>query len=301
MKKILLTGSNGFIGKNIKESFLSKKYEIVCPGSKELNLLDKHCVEEFFVSHPFFDVVLHSAAKPGHRNAKDPNNLFFCNMKMFENLIKFEKHFDKFINFGSGAVYDTEKEIKDAEEIAMFESPGNKEHDFCKYLQGKRIESMNLEKKRNKFIDLNIFGIFGKYEDWEIRFISNAICKIVFNMPITIKQNRVFSYIYVEDLFGILEYFIENDAKFSSYNVVSDEKYSLLELAEIIKKVSNKNVPIKIAKNGMGFEYSGLNARLKKEIKNLNFTKVEESIFRLYNYYIQKKDTIDKSLLLEDK
>ena len=35
-KTILLTGSNGFIGKNIKESFLSERYRLLTPSSKEL-------------------------------------------------------------------------------------------------------------------------------------------------------------------------------------------------------------------------------------------------------------------------
>ena len=81
-KKILLTGGNGFIGKNIQESFLADKYDIYAPRSFELNLADTTSVDDFFRTRKF-DVVLHAAVKPGHRNAKDPTNLFYTNIRMF--------------------------------------------------------------------------------------------------------------------------------------------------------------------------------------------------------------------------
>ena len=82
-KKILLTGGNGFIGKNIRESFLAEKYEITAPRSYELNLADTQAVDAYFAAHEF-DAVIHAATKPGHRNAKDPTNLFYTNVRMFE-------------------------------------------------------------------------------------------------------------------------------------------------------------------------------------------------------------------------
>ena len=76
MKKILLTGSGGFIGKNILESYLSKQYVICAPRSKELDLLDTEAVDSYFKDKNF-DAVIHGALKPGHRNAKDPSGIFY--------------------------------------------------------------------------------------------------------------------------------------------------------------------------------------------------------------------------------
>ena len=44
--KILVTGSNGFIGANIKE-FFQKKYDIYSPKRESLNLLDFANVENY--------------------------------------------------------------------------------------------------------------------------------------------------------------------------------------------------------------------------------------------------------------
>jgi GDP-L-fucose synthase len=47
MKMILLTGGSGFIGRNIKESYLAGKYDITAPRSAELNLIDADSVDKF--------------------------------------------------------------------------------------------------------------------------------------------------------------------------------------------------------------------------------------------------------------
>lgn len=293
-KKILLTGGNGFIGKNIQESFLGEKYEIIAPRSFELNLFDENAVDEYF-RDKYFDVVIHSAVKPGHRNAKDLSSLCESNLTMFENLVNNKTKFAKFINLGSGAIYDTTKDITDAQEEDRFKNKGTKEHDLCKYIIGKQIEELD------NFVDLNIFGIFGKYEDWEIRFISNAICKSLFDLPITLRQNRRFSYLYIDDLMPILELFIENKCNYKSYNIVPDKHVALLELAQIVKKISTKDIEIKVAQDGFGLDYTGDNSRLKKEFAQLKFTDIEQSVLALYNYYRDNLSILDKNSLLEDK
>ena len=172
-KQILLTGGSGFIGRNIRESYLSQKYDIVAPSHKEMDVADTKSVDDFF-AHQSFDVVLHTAVKPGHRAAVDTQNLFYTNVRMFENLERHRDKFGKFINFGSGAVYDTSRDISDVSEEDIYENMGADDHGFTKYVVHKQIDNLP------NFYDLNIFGIFGKYEDYSIRFISNAIAKSLF-------------------------------------------------------------------------------------------------------------------------
>ncbi len=294
MKKILLTGGRGFIGKNIKESYLDEKYEIFAPTSSDLNLIDTKQVDEF-LENKSFDVVLHTAVKPSHRNSKDLNNIFYSNLKMFQNLERHKAKFGKVINFGSGAIYDAAKNNFKVKEEEIFKNLGSDDHSFCKYVVAKQI--CNLD----NFVDLNIFGIFGKYEDWEIRFISNAICKSIYGLPITLRQNRRFSYLFIDDLMEILEFFIENDVKYKTYNIVPDESVELLELALKIKKISKKDIEIKVAKEGYGLDYTGDNTRLHEEMSNLKFTSINDAISSLYEYYNNRKEIIDKNLLLSDK
>jgi GDP-L-fucose synthase len=294
MKKILLTGGSGFIGKNILESFLSKKYQIFAPKRAELDLLDDDSVAKFFKKNQF-DVVIHSACKPGHRNAKDLSGIFYSNCRMFFNLQKYSDCFERFINIGSGAIYDMRHyQPKMKEEYFGKFIPAD-EHGFSKYVVEKYIE------KHGGIVDLRVFGIFGKYEDYAIRFISNAICKTIFDLPITIKQNRKFDYIYVDDLMPVLEFFIEKDVVYKAYNVTPDFAVELLQIAQTVKEISQKDVEIKILQTGMGLEYSGDNSRLKKEMENFEFKEIKLSIEELYRWYMCNRQTINKDFLLIDK
>lgn len=294
MKKILLTGGNGFIGKNILQSSLAEKYAITAPRSFELNLADTAAVDAYFAHH-WFDVVLHAATKPGHRNAKDPTNLFYTNLRMFENLERHKDRFGKLINFGSGAVYDVAADNRLVKETQIGVRMGADDHSFCKYVVHKQIEHLD------NFVDLNIFGIFGPHEEWQIRFISNAICKTLFGLPITLRQNRRFSYLYVRDLMPVLEYFIENPAKYKSYNVTPDEETELLQAARLVEKISSSSAGIQVAKDGYGLNYSGDNTRIKEEIPGLTFTPLEKAVRELYEWYAGHKDRLDRELLLRDK
>lgn len=292
MKKILLTGGTGFIGRNLKESYLKDKYELYAPTRAELNTADTASVDAYFQKHEF-DVVLHGAVKPGHRNAPDHSQLFYTNVRMFENIARHSDRFGKFINFGSGAVYDASQNNSGVTEEQLFTHLGADEHSFCKYVVAKRIESLP------RFIDLNIFGIFGKYEDYAIRFISNAICKSLFGLPITLRQNRRFSYLDVDDLPAILESFIEKDVEFSSYNVVPD---GFAELRSIAEYVASKNgSEVLVASEGYGLDYYGSNARLRKEFPDVKFTPIMESIDRLYDWYEANKDSLNSEVLRSDR
>ena len=93
-KTILLTGGSGFIGRNIHESFLVDKYNVLSPSSLELNVADEKSVADYLHKHTV-DVVIHAAVKPSHRNAKDFSNIFYINTRMFFNLERYKEYFEK--------------------------------------------------------------------------------------------------------------------------------------------------------------------------------------------------------------
>ena len=292
--KVLLTGGSGFIGRNIRESFLAEKYEILSPSSKELNLADTESVDSFFRQNSV-DCVIHAAVKPSHRNAKDFSNLFYTNTRMFFNLERHKDEYQKMLVLGSGAIYDMGHYRPKMKEEEWTDYIPVDEHGYCKYVCEKVIEhSQNI-------FDLRIFGIFGKYEDYAIRFISNAICKTLFDLPITIKQNRLFDYLYVNDLMPILDWFIENSPRKKSYNLTPDSAISLYDLATIVREISQKDLPILIKNEGLGLEYSGDNALLKSEYTSFCFAPLHTAIQELYDWYKERKQLIQRDLLLVDK
>lgn len=290
---IFLTGGSGFIGKNIIE-MLGERYDILAPGSRELDLSNEVAVESFFRKNDI-DIVVHSAVRPGHRNAKDPSNQLYLNTRMFFNIIRNSDRFKRLISLGSGAVYDVRNPmVKVTEDYFDTHVPAD-EHGFSKYIIAKHME------KLDNAVKLRVFGVFGKYEDYTIRFITNAICKTLCDLPITIRQNRRFDYLYIDDLMPVLEHFIHNPARQSAYNVTPDKAVDLYTIAELVRARSGKELPIVVSEPGMGTEYSGDNGRLRAEIPELNFTPLVEAIDRLYGWYEEHRESIDRGMLLTDK
>ena len=290
---VLITGGSGFIGRNLCEQ-LSSFYDILAPSHSELDLLDENNTRKYFQKNNI-NIVVHAAVHPGHRNAKDPTNLFYRNTRMFFNIIRNNDKFKKIIFLSSGAIYDMRYYKPKMKEDYFDVHVPIDEHGYSKYVCAKHIELID------NAVELRLFGVFGKYEDWGIRFISNAICKALFDLPITIKQNRRFDYIYIDDLVKIIKYFIENEVRYKAYNVTPDDAIELKILAEKIIKISGKELEIKIAKPGMGIEYSGDNSRLLGELPNYEFTDIDIAIQHLYLWYKKNVNLIKRDSLLLDK
>ena len=294
MKKILITGGSGFIGRNILESYLKDKYELIAPRRAELNCFDDDSVAAYFATHQF-DVVIHAAARPGHRNAGDTAGLLLTNSRMMANLLQYQDRWGKLLNMGSGAVYDMRHYQPKMKESYFGTHIPLDEHGYNKYMFGKLLPGLS------HVYDFRIFGLFGRYEDYAIRFISNAICKAIFGLPVTLRQNRKFDYLYINDLMPILEYFIENGPPDKAFNITPDSSVSLLEIAQLIVGIAGKPLPVVVAEEGMGMEYSGDNSLLKKEMGSITFTPLESAVRELYGWYSQNITSLDKTLLLADK
>jgi GDP-L-fucose synthase len=290
---VLLTGGSGFIGRNILE-LMGDRYNLIAPSHRELDLLQENQVEGFLRDNRI-DVVVHSAVKPAHRNAKDFTNIFYSDARMFFNLCRCASRYEKMIVLSSGATYDIRCSLEKVTEDFYDRSVPADEHGFFRYVSAKYIEAAS------NIIELRIFSIFGKHEDYAIRFISNAICKALFDLPITLKQNRLFDYLYVDDFMPILDFFIQNRPRHKAYNVTPDHAIELHTLAEKIRSVSGKDLPIVVGQQGMGLAYSGDNSRLRTEMTGLRLTPIDDALKALYHWYDTNRHLINREFLLVDK
>lgn len=294
MMKILVTGASGFIGRNIVEQ-LGGRYTILAPLHSELELLDEVAVRDFLRRQAPVDAVIHAAVRPGHRNTQDPSQQLYMNTRMFVNLMRCQQYFTKFIFLSSGIVYDMRfYQPKMKEEYFDTHVPMD-EGGLSKYVAAKFIQ------QAEGVVELRLFGVFGTYEDYAIRFISNAICKALYGLPITLKQNRRFDYLFIDDLIPVLEHFILQPPLHRAYNVTPDSAIELRVLAEQVRRVSGKDIPITVAQEGMGAEYSGDNQRLRHQMPQLRFTAIDQAIRQLYEWYAAHKAGINRELLLYDK
>ena len=293
MKKVLLTGGSGFIGKNIIEYFSdSIEYEIIAPTSKELNIIDEEAVTKYLTEN-YFDIVLNFAVYgDGVDKSKDGTKMLEYNLRMFLNFEKNSHLFGKMYYAGSGAEYDKRYDICNVkEEDEGYRIPVD-QYGLMRYTIDRII------RKSSNIYGLKIFGIYGKYEPWNRRFISNCCCKVIKNLPISIRQNVYFDYIWIGDFLKILECLMAITPKEHVYNVTTGLRIDLVTLANLVLEVSGKTVPIYICKEGLGNEYTSDNSRLLKELGEISFTPVKAAIENLYQWYIENEEIIDIYQLL---
>lgn len=294
MKKILILGSNGFIGKNLKEYLLQSdvEYKLFLPSRLELDLLDEKAVESY-LSSTYFDVIINAAVcNPVRGNDISKKSEIEQDLRMYFNLKKYNNLYGKMLYFGSGAEFDKSKNIISVSEDEFLNDIPHTQYGFAKYIIGKDIENSD------NIYNLRIFGLFGKYENWKTTFISGACCKALKGLPITIRQNVYFDYLYIDDFCKIVEWFVNNIPRYHTYNITSGEKIDLVTIAEIINKLSDMEVPVYVCKEGLANEYTANNARILKEsgiiLKGISVSNIRD----LLNYYRKNIDKIDMYSLL---
>lgn len=278
--RILLTGSGGFIGKNLK-SYLKDKYELLTPRSYELDLINTDAVAKYFKENDI-DFVIHCGSVGGARGVQDRDTTIEDNLAMVDNILANKKTATRVILFGSGAMYDKSRNLHKVKESQIGEIIPNDLYGKSKLLIAEKI------KNRKDVLMLNIFACYG-YGEKESRFPSYAIYKAIQGEDILINQNANFDYLFVEDMTKIVEHFIITEPKNNIINITPSKSSSLKEIAEIVQSYSQKNINIKILNEGMNFEYTGDNTLLLNNFENLKFTSLEVGLKSLFNYIVSSR------------
>ncbi len=291
--RVMITGARGFIGRHLVAA-LGARHEVLAPVRPELDLLDGQAVRRYLQAHPV-DVVVHAATTPGHRNAPPVADLYERNLRMFSHLAECGDHWARMIVLGSGSEYDMTRPLERVCETSAGErlpaDPSGRS----------KLEISQRCAADARFTVLRLFGVFGPHEDWEIRFISNAICKALHRLPITLRQDRRFHYLWVEDLAPIVERMMARTPRHAAYNVTPDEAWGLRALAERVRERTGTNVPVQVATPGEGLAYTGANDRLRAEWPDLRFTPIGEAVDRLIAWYERHHAEIDPDRLRHDK
>lgn len=275
IKNILITGSGGFIGKNLNK-FFNDKYNLLTPRSYELDCVDEKEVKKYFKKNKI-DFILHCASVGGVRGVEDKPETLDENVRMVENLLKYKNDDTGMILFSSGAMYDKSKPIQKVKE---------KDIENCNPsdLYGKsKKKIVELVKNRTDVTCLVIFACYG-YGEKESRFPTYAISQNLRQKPIEINQNVVFDYLFIEDLCKIVEHFMNNKPKENVINATPSESINLKNIAQIVNDISDYKSEIEIKNQELGNEYTGDNSRLLAEIPNFKFTKMEDGLKLLYGY-----------------
>ena len=294
--RVLLTGGSGFIGRHVKER-LSLDHEVLAPTHVELDLSNATAVGTWLRDHPV-DAVVHTAVKPGHRNAPDQTDLVGDNLRQFFSLVRCRAGFGRFVVLTSGAVYGVQRPLVGVTENELGDEVPTDDHGFSKY-----VEALWLAGDPDA-VELRPFGVYGPGEDYAIRFISNACCKALLGMPVTLRRDRLFSYVWVEDLAALVGRALDTGGSGlgpGSYNVTPEKPIGLRALAELVIATAGANVPVVVADPVPGPEYSGDGSKLASVDPSFPLTAPAQGIEKLLDWYTARRDRIERTVLEVDR
>jgi len=251
--KILITGGNGYVAKSLTAA-LRNTYEVYAITRAEFDLTDGEATIQWFKGK-HFDVVIHCAITGGSRLKGDTFKDMDRNLCMYYNLLQCQSHYNKFIQFGSGA------------ELLQKDTP----YGLSKHV----IRQSMLEK--NRFYNIRIFGVFDENE-WETRLIKTCIKKYINNESMEIHQNKYMDFFYMEDLVSLVEFYILNNNLPKEIDCTYYESKTLYHITDIINHLNGHQVEIKLNNSGIGTEYIGKFTDL-----GINYIGLEQGIIETYN------------------
>lgn len=305
MKKILITGSKGMVGRNITEFHKSKEYELLTPSSKELNLLDRFCVDKYLQSNKP-DIVIHCAGIVGgiQANMSNPVKFLVENTQMGLNIIMGAKDtgIKHFINMSSSCMYPRDAINPLGEELILKGElePTNEGYAIAKVTSTRLCEYINKEDESFQYKTIIPCNLYGKYDKFDPKHshMLPAVIKKIYEAKVN-SQNTLDiwgdgearrEFMYVEDLADFTYYAIENFEKMpQNINVGLGQDYTINEYYKSICSV--------IGFNGK-FVHDltkpvGMKQKLIDDTKLQNFgwkykTSLEDGIKQTYEYYLNE-------------
>lgn len=250
--KILLTGSNGLVGKNVLEHAKAIEHEILSPSSHELNLLDRESINHYLDRHkPQF--VIHCAGKVGgiQANMQDMQGFLTSNLMMGINLVESCKahQVPQLLNLGSSCIYpkDIGSNIKEEDLLTGPLEPTNEGYAISKIAVLKLCEYISSKDEGFQYKTMIPCNIYGRHDHFNSEK-SHMIPAVIMRMHKAVEENIGYlelwgdgkarrEFMYAEDLADAIFFSVDNFHRLpQNFNAGLGYDYSILDYYQQIAK-----------------------------------------------------------------
>ncbi len=299
MPKVLITGGNGFLGRNIIPELLDGGFDITnlslhpVKNPKIKNIIFDAFKDDIseLLKNMDFDFVIHLAAYASPKLADDLSKTMELNVVMTEKLLKIASNFSSmkaFLFFSSATTYSDEAERPLKEDSAQ------KPHEGDNYA----LSKIEAEKVCIKYISkglpvkiLRLTNCFGPYQAWQTKpnLIPQIIKDAILEKKITILNgSHTRDFLYSKDLARIISLTLVGNNDFNILNVASGELHEVGMIAKFISK--QLNVPLEDQKKEINRskDLTLDTNRFQKIFPNFIFTPIEKALKETLDFYISE-------------
>ncbi len=304
LKKILLTGSSGMLGKNILDNPDFSKYHFLTPTRSELNLEKYDDVYSYMNMHnPEF--VIHTAARVGGiaANINNPIQFLIENVDISRNVILAAKNsgIKKLLNIGSSCMYPKNIDgfLGESDILTGALEPTNEGYALSKIFSLKLCEYINRED--NSFLYKTIIpcNLYGKYDNFDLE-TSHLLPAIIVKLHKSLlhKNNNIIiwgdgqarrEFMLASDLARIIYGLISNFENIPAVmNIGIGRDYSIYEYYHIASKIINPDVIFEYDLNKpVGMNRKIVSTQKLDELGLSEITSLESGIAETYQYYLE--------------
>lgn len=251
--RILITGGNGMVGKNILEHHKTSNYEIFAPSSSELNLRDYNSVNNYIAKNKP-EIIIHTAGLVGgiQANISRPVDFLVFNLDMGRNIIMASKEngVKYFLNMASSCMYPREGQNPLKEDLILKGElePTNEGYAIAKVVATRLCEYIVKENPSLQYktvIPCNLYGKHDKFSPENSHMIPAVIKKIYEAKENNAKEIDIWGdglarreFMYTGDLADFVFYALENFEKMpQNINVGLGFDYTIIEYYQAIADV----------------------------------------------------------------
>lgn len=273
--KILLTGADGFIGKNFLEKY-KDKYEIFAPTSEELELKDIRKVAAYFEGKAF-DAVIHAAEN-------NENTLVEFKNVQYESVLHGVK---KLIVVSDASDLDTGAPLENADESAFSSRMPKGGIGVARHL----ITTLALKDKISTV--LRLFGVYGKYLSVDSSKTMELMARGVTGKKTAVIENdREFSAVYIDDALKVIAAFIDGNIERGAYNVASPVPLKLSAVARTARRLAAKDgreISVEILSDEDAPTFTANVGKLEAALLRLRFTAHSTALKAVYEHLKRHK------------